>query len=253
MVRTTVVGTYPRVGDTHEEQVLRRSIGRFDKGEIAEAEVRAAEREVVEAVLREQADAGIDVVTDGLVPWYDSQSHLARGLSGIEIDGLVRYFDTNTYYRQPVVRAAVSWSRPILVDEWSFAQAHARAPVKAVLTGPFTLAAMSTCPASPAPEGAVPAPRPGRKRSATRLMPHPSAPAPIAQTSRRRTITPKAFPAITPPRSDRNAAAPANPATSFQFFMTGPDEYIGKASPCPTSAPPDVALTPRALRQTACG
>ncbi len=143
MALTTVVGTYPRIGDTHEEQVLRRAIGRFDKGEISEAEVRAAEQEVVQAVLQEQADAGIDVITDGLVPWYDSQSHFARALSGIEIGGLVRYFDTNTYYRQPIVRGAVAWTRPILVDEWRFAQAHSRSPVKAVLTGPATLASLA--------------------------------------------------------------------------------------------------------------
>ena len=143
MIRTTVVGTYPRVGDTHEEQVLRRAIARFDKGELTEAEVREAEREVVQAVLQEQNDAGIGVVSDGQVPWYDSQSHIARGLSGVEIDGLVRYFDTNTYYRQPVVHGAVEWKQPILVDEWNFAQGHSRAPVKAILTGPLTLASLA--------------------------------------------------------------------------------------------------------------
>ncbi len=143
MVRTTVVGTYPRVGDTPAEQVLRRAIARFDTGELTEAEVRAAERQVVEAALREQADAGIDVVTDGLVPWYDSQSHIARALAGVEIDGLVRYFDTNTYYRQPVISGAVAWKEPILVEEWRFAHEHSCAPVKAILTGPVTLAALS--------------------------------------------------------------------------------------------------------------
>lgn len=140
MVRTTVVGSYPRIGDTHEEQVLRRAIAQVDKGEGTEEEIHAAERKVVEAALREQNDAGIDVVTDGQVAWYDSQSHIARRLSGIEIGGLVRYFDTNTYYRQPLVVGPVAWSEPILADAWRFAQDRSRAPVKAVLTGPVTLA-----------------------------------------------------------------------------------------------------------------
>jgi 5-methyltetrahydropteroyltriglutamate--homocysteine methyltransferase len=143
MVRTTVVGTYPRIGDTSGEQALRRAIARFDRREASEADVRAAEREVVKAVLREQAAAGIDVVTDGQVPWYDSQSHIARGLDGVEIGGLVRYFDTNTYYRQPIVTGAVRWTRPLLVDEWRFAQGVSKAPVKAVLTGPVTLASLA--------------------------------------------------------------------------------------------------------------
>src|SRR2546422_1029098 len=101
LVRTTVVGNYPRVGDTFEEQTLRRAIARFDKGEISAAELGDAEREVVKAVLREQNDGGISLVTDGQISWYDSQSHIARRLASVEINGLPRYFDTNTYYRQP--------------------------------------------------------------------------------------------------------------------------------------------------------
>ncbi len=143
MVQTTVVGSYPRIGDTFEEQSLRRAIARFDKAEIEAAELRDAEREVVKTVLREQNDAGMDVVTDGQISWYDSQSHIARRLASVEIDGLARYFDTNTYYRQPVVRGAVAWKEPILVDEWKFAQTNSKAPVKAVLTGPLTLASLA--------------------------------------------------------------------------------------------------------------
>ncbi|OGS61847.1 MAG: hypothetical protein A3K59_07135 [Euryarchaeota archaeon RBG_19FT_COMBO_69_17] len=143
MVRTTVVGNYPRVGDTHEEQRLRRAIARHDLGEVTSEELHNAERDVVRDILREQASAGIDLVTDGQVTWTDSQSHLARGLGGIEIDGLVRYFDTNTYYRQPVVVGPVSWRSPILVEEWRAAQSASKRPVKGVLTGPVTLAELA--------------------------------------------------------------------------------------------------------------
>lgn len=143
MVHTTVVGSYPRIGDLPEEQVLRRGIARLDKGEIDEAALKSLEREVVQSVLREQNDAGIEVVTDGQISWYDSQSHVAGKLASVEINGLVRYFDTNTYYRQPVIRGPVSRDGPILLDEWKFAQSHSSAPVKAVLTGPVTLASLA--------------------------------------------------------------------------------------------------------------
>ncbi len=143
MVHTTVVGNYPRIGDTSDEQSLRRAIARFDKGDIDAAQLQEAERDTTKAILREQNDAGVDVVTDGQIGWYDSQSHIGRKLASVEIGGLVRYFDTNTYYRQPVVRGAVAWKEPILVDEWAFAQAHSKAPVKAVLTGPLTLASLA--------------------------------------------------------------------------------------------------------------
>ncbi len=143
MVRTTVVGSYPRIGDTHAEQGLRRTIARFDTGEATAADVRAAERETVRSVLREQNAAGLDVVTDGQVSWHDSQSHVAGAFEGVEIEGLVRYFDTNTYYRQPTVTGTVRWKGPFLLDDWHFAQDASKAPVKAVLTGPVTLASLA--------------------------------------------------------------------------------------------------------------
>src|SRR5207249_2995653 len=37
----------------------------------------------------------------------------------------------------------IAWKEPILVDEWKFAQANSKAPVKAVLTGPLTLASLA--------------------------------------------------------------------------------------------------------------
>ncbi len=143
MARTTVLGTYPRIGDTHEEQDLRRAIARLDKGEATAADVKVAERATMKAVLREQEAAGIDVVTDGQVTWYDSQSHLAGAFEGVEVGGLVRYFDTNTYYRQPTVTGNVRWKAPVVLEDWQFAQDASRAPVKAVLTGPVTLAALA--------------------------------------------------------------------------------------------------------------
>lgn len=143
MVQTTVVGSYPRIGDTAAEQGLRRGIARFDRGEIRETELHGLERDVVRAVVREQTAAGIELVTDGQVAWHDSQSHVAGQLASVEVGGLVRYFDTNTYYRQPVVRGPVAWEGPILVDEWRFAQSESQAPVKAVLPGPVTLASLA--------------------------------------------------------------------------------------------------------------
>lgn len=143
MARTTVVGTYPRIGDTYEEQELRRTMGRLDKGEATAEDLRKAERATVRSVLSEQEAAGIDVVTDGQVTWYDSQSHLAGQFEGVEVGGLVRYFDTNTYYRQPTVTGSVRWKEPVLLEDWQFAQDASRAPVKAVLTGPVTLASLA--------------------------------------------------------------------------------------------------------------
>lgn len=141
--RATVVGSYPRIDDTSDGQRLRRAIARWERGEIGEEELRREQASVVREVVQEQAAHGIDVVTDGQVTWYDALSHFAGNLDGFEITGLVRYFDTNTYYRQPRVVGSVQWTRPITVADWKVASGASPAPVKAVLTGPYTLAALS--------------------------------------------------------------------------------------------------------------
>ena len=132
--------SYPRIGDDPGQQVLRRTIAEWEKGAKSEADLRAAEERLTELALAEQIEAGLDVVTDGQIRWYDSISHLAGKLSGVRINGLLRFFDTNTYFRQPVVKARVERTRPLALDDFLFAQAKSSRPVKAVLTGPLTLA-----------------------------------------------------------------------------------------------------------------
>jgi 5-methyltetrahydropteroyltriglutamate--homocysteine methyltransferase len=132
--------SYPRIGDDPAQQLLRRTIAQRDKGEKTDADVRAAEERLTELALAEQSAAGLDVVTDGLIRWHDPISHLAGKLAGVRINGLLRFFDTNFYFRQPVVSARPQRAEPLVVEEFTFAKAKSSRPVKAVLTGPYTLA-----------------------------------------------------------------------------------------------------------------
>jgi 5-methyltetrahydropteroyltriglutamate--homocysteine methyltransferase len=140
---TTVVGSYPKIPNRPRPARLRAAIARFERGEIGEDELRRVEDEVTIEVIQEQVEAGIDIVSDGQIRWEDDQTYFARRMDGFTIDGLIRYFDTNTYYRQPVVTGAVQWRRPITVEDYRFAAAHSPRPVKALVTGPYTLAALS--------------------------------------------------------------------------------------------------------------
>lgn len=133
-------GSYPRIGDAPELQRHRRAYAQWERKEITEEDFRRVEDEVTAEVIREQEAAGLDVVTDGQIRWYDPYSHFARGYSGVEINGLLRYFDTNVYFRQPVVRERIERRAPILLDEFEFAHSISPKPVKPVLTGPYTLA-----------------------------------------------------------------------------------------------------------------
>jgi len=135
--------SYPRIGDDAAGQLLRRTIAQREKGEKTDADLRAAEDQMTERALAEQVEAGLDLVTDGLIRWYDPVSHLAGKLSGIKINGLLRFFDTNFYFRQPIVHGKMKREKPLMVEEFLFAKAKSSKPVKTVLTGPYTLARLS--------------------------------------------------------------------------------------------------------------
>lgn len=140
---TTVCGSYPKVPNRPRPARLRNALNKLDRGAISPEEVEALKDEVTEEVINEQIAAGLDVITDGQIRWDDEVTYFARGLRGITLNGLFRYFDTNTYYRQPVVGGAVGWERPLTVRDYQFAAERSTRPVKAVLPAPYSLARLS--------------------------------------------------------------------------------------------------------------
>ncbi len=142
-MQVTVVGTYPKIGQPGTAPNLRTAIHRFDGGELTAAELRHVEDQVTAEVLAQQAEAGVDLVTDGKVRWDDGQTYFTRAIDGFTVHGLTRYFDTNTYYREAEATSTVSWPGPIGVADFIFARTHSAKPVKAVVTGPYTLARLS--------------------------------------------------------------------------------------------------------------
>ncbi len=134
---------YPRVGESAEDLRLRRAHHDFDHGEIDREELEKVVDSYVKELIEEQEDAGLDVVTDGMIRWYDHISHLCGKISGVEVGGLVRYFDTNYLVREGLIKEKLSRTEPLLVDEFEYASSIADRPVKMILTGPYTLAYFS--------------------------------------------------------------------------------------------------------------
>jgi 5-methyltetrahydropteroyltriglutamate--homocysteine methyltransferase len=139
----TVVGNYPKIPNRPRPARLRNALNRLDRGEISRAEVERVEREVTVEVMAEQAKAGVDLVTDGQIRWDDEVTYIMRRLANVSLSGLIRLFDTNTYYREPVIGGPINWQGPITVADFEFARANSPVPVKPVLTGPCTLARLS--------------------------------------------------------------------------------------------------------------
>lgn len=135
--------SYPRIDEGKEWQQLRSDCEAWQRGEKTAEQWEATRDRFVQKALRDQEEAGCDLVTDGQIRWHDAISHLAGSLEGVKITGLLRYFDSNTYFRQPRLGATIARRRPLLAGEIQFALGQTQKPLKAVLTGPLTLAALS--------------------------------------------------------------------------------------------------------------
>jgi len=94
-------------------------------------------------VIKQMESAGLDIITDGMIRWPDPVSYIAGKLDGVESGVSLPYFNSGTNYIQPVVKSGLKWNSPITVDDYKFASSKSNKKVKAVLTGPYTLAKLS--------------------------------------------------------------------------------------------------------------
>jgi 5-methyltetrahydropteroyltriglutamate--homocysteine methyltransferase len=142
-VKTTVIGAYPKIGDGLEAQELRRALHRHDRGEIDDAELGTVYDQVTRAAIGEIEAAGIDVTNDGQIRWDDLLSPFARAWSGVEAGPLERFYDNNTYFRQPVIAGRIETDGRSLVRDYSFARGVAKTTLKAAIPGPLTFATLA--------------------------------------------------------------------------------------------------------------
>ncbi len=138
-IETTLSGSFPKLPIEPGAPNVRVIRNRMDQGKATAKELAEAVRETTRRIVALQESAGVDVPVDGQVAWDDAQTYFARGVSGFTIAGLIRYLDTNTYYRQPEIVGPVSWTRPVTADDFRDAQGMAHRPLKAVLPGPYSL------------------------------------------------------------------------------------------------------------------
>jgi len=91
-------------------------------------------------VLREQAAAGLDLVTDGQLGADDAIAPLMARLDGVRLGAATTLPGLPGAFRQPIVQAKLRRHGALCVDAYRRAAAHTAQPVKVVLTGPHTLA-----------------------------------------------------------------------------------------------------------------
>lgn len=136
---TTVVGSYPRPRWLIDELIKLQGKQKESESKF-NAEVEEAFCKATKEIIEEQENLGIQLITDGQLRWNDALAYIAEKISGFEMNGLIRYYDNNFYYRRPEIVSNIEWVEPILVNDFLFSKKLSKkSEVKAVLPGPYTL------------------------------------------------------------------------------------------------------------------
>ncbi len=130
----TVVGSYPKMPEALE------AIRLYRRGAIGLEEFRTRIESAIRKVVEDYIEAGVDIVSDGEQSREDMVVFFAERLGGYQLGDWVRIFD-NEYFRKPVVVSRIEYRGPMAVWEWETAKKYAGGrPVKAIITGPYTMA-----------------------------------------------------------------------------------------------------------------
>lgn len=136
-VRLGLTGIHPR-----SEAFIQVSRD-FDRGRATKQDLEAALSREVADVVRLQGDLKFDAVTDGLYRFQDLFRPFSERAKGLTVGALTRWFDNNTFYKQPVVSAAPQFDGKAIAPYAPSGTPPAGAGWKAVLPGPVTFARLA--------------------------------------------------------------------------------------------------------------
>ncbi|HEU0157153.1 MAG TPA: methionine synthase [Stellaceae bacterium] len=135
MLETTIAGSLPKPAWLAEPGVL------WAPWRQSGADLAEAKRDATLLALKEQEDAGIDIVSDG----EQSRQHFVHGflehVAGVDFNRCVTVGIRNNRYEAqcPTVSGPVSRVGSVHAVEAGIARAHTRHPLKFTLPGPMTL------------------------------------------------------------------------------------------------------------------
>lgn len=102
--------------------------------------LREAQDDATRVAIREQEEAGLDIITDGEIRRESYSNRFATALDGLDLDNYGTVM-TRSGSPVPVPRIAgrISRARPVEVEDLKFLRDHTDRKVKITLPGPFTM------------------------------------------------------------------------------------------------------------------
>jgi 5-methyltetrahydropteroyltriglutamate--homocysteine methyltransferase len=110
-LRAYAPGIYPR------SEALVQATRDLDRGRTTPDAVDEQRRADEQALVAAQEEAGLDLLTSGLLDWQDILRPLAERADGLSARPLTRFLDTNTFYRALLVDGEPRLREPIPAPE----------------------------------------------------------------------------------------------------------------------------------------
>jgi 5-methyltetrahydropteroyltriglutamate--homocysteine methyltransferase len=144
LLPTSLVGSYAqpewlidraRLAGRFPPRVRARELWRIPPEHLAEAQ-----DDATRVAIREQEEAGLDIVTDGEIRRESYSNHFATALEGVDVDNPGTALDRSGHPNPvPRIVGPISRPRPVQVADLRFLRAHTDRTVKMTVPGPFTM------------------------------------------------------------------------------------------------------------------
>jgi 5-methyltetrahydropteroyltriglutamate--homocysteine methyltransferase len=141
---TTLVGSYcqpdwlidrAKLGGQFPPRTRAKELWRIPEDRLQEAQ-----DDATRVAIREQEEAGLDIITDGEIRRESYSNRFATALSGVDLDN---YGTVMTRSGKPVpvprIVGKIARERPVEVEDLNFLRAHTDRKIKITLPGPFTM------------------------------------------------------------------------------------------------------------------
>src|SRR3954471_11010796 len=147
-VLTSLVGSYPQPEWLVDREKLRSRlpprVRARDLWRIDPEYLRDAQDAAVLMAVRDQEDAGLDIVTDGEMRRESYSNYFVGGLEGVDIDEPGSVLDrSGNPMPAPRVTGALRRRAPVEVRDVEFLRSATDKPIKVTVPGPFTMAAQA--------------------------------------------------------------------------------------------------------------
>jgi len=103
-IKTVLNASYPRT------EFVAKLYSKFLSGKIASDEFEKGIEEAITDLFKFLKKVGINIFTDGMFRWDDIFNPLIRYVEGVKIDGLMRFYDNNFFFRAPIIESKLRLS-----------------------------------------------------------------------------------------------------------------------------------------------